>query len=117
MIGPTVRVEPYIMNMFRENITDFWYLEERGWFLNNPSLHDKLIKIIDLGLSKMVFVFSGDFEAHIDYLIQSYYESKNEVQFSDFIIPIVSPIVRMMSSDEEKIPDEAQSDVETKELN
>ena len=111
MIGPTVRVEPYIMNMFRENITDFWYLEERGWFVDNPSLHEKLIKIIDLGLSKMVFVFSGDFEAHIDYLIQSYYESKNEVQFRDFIIPIVVPIVRLNTSgnEEEKDPYELET--------
>ena len=65
---------------FRENITDFWYLEYRSWFVNNPNLHFKLKKIIDFGLAKSVSVISGDFEEHLDTIIESYYESKNELE-------------------------------------
>jgi len=33
-----------------------------------------------LGLSKKVSVSSGDFEEHLDAIINSYYESKNELE-------------------------------------
>ena len=59
---------------FRENITNFWYLEQRSWFVTNPTLHFKLNKIIDFGLAKSVFVASGDFEEHLDMIINSYYQ-------------------------------------------
>lgn len=61
-----------LRNNFRENIINFWYLEERSWFVNNSNLHFKLKKVIDFGLSKKVFVGSGDFEEHLDGIIDSY---------------------------------------------
>jgi hypothetical protein len=61
-------------NKFRENITNFWYLEQRSWFVTNPNLHFKLNKIIDFGLAKSVCVTSGDFEDHLDMIINSYYQ-------------------------------------------
>jgi len=41
-----------LRNNFKENIVNFWYLEERSWFVNSSNLHFKLKKIIDLGLVK-----------------------------------------------------------------
>jgi len=75
----SVRRSP-LWNTFRENITNFWYLEQRTWFVSNPNLHFKLKKIIDFGLAKNVSVVSGDFEEHLDAIINSYYESKNELE-------------------------------------
>lgn len=75
----SIRRSP-LWTTFRENITDFWYLEDRSWFVNNPNLHFKLKKIIDFGLAKSVSVISGDFEEHLDTIIESYYESKNELE-------------------------------------
>lgn len=75
----SIRRSP-LWTTFKENITDFWYLEGRSWFVNNPNLHFKLKKIIDFGLAKSVSVISGDFEEHLDAIINSYYESKNELE-------------------------------------
>lgn len=66
------------MNIMRTSIKDFWYLEERGWFMRNQDLQNKLLNLINFGMSNRVFVFAGDFELHLDYLLSAYYESKNE---------------------------------------
>ena len=75
----SIRRSP-LWTTFKENITDFWYLEDRSWFVNNPNLHFKLKKIIDFGLAKSVSVISGDFEEHLNTIIESYYELKNELE-------------------------------------
>ena len=64
-------------NIMREKIKDFWYLEERGWFIRNPEIQNKLLNVINVGMSHRVFVFAGDLELHLDYLLSRYYESKD----------------------------------------
>jgi hypothetical protein len=62
----------------REFITDFYYIENRRWFVNNIELQNKLLLIIRLGLHNKVFVASGDFDEHLDSILSQYYESKGE---------------------------------------
>lgn len=84
MIQSTM-IAMYNLNMMRNNIIDFWYIEEKRWFLDDIELHHKLIKIMDLGLSTMVFVFAEDFGEHLDNLLYSYYESKTECECNEII--------------------------------
>ena len=84
MIQSTM-IDMYNLNMMRNNIIDFWYIEEMKWFIDDIELHHKLIKLMNLGLSTMVFVFAEDFGEHLDNLLYSYYESKTELGFRDII--------------------------------
>ena len=58
---------------FMENgfIQNFDYLFSRSWFVNNYSLHEKIFKIIMHGKGNIINVFIGNFEEHIDDIINN----------------------------------------------
>jgi hypothetical protein len=54
---------------FNSCVPNFYYLESRGWFVRNQLLQQKLFNLCKLGFGHKVFVTAGDFESHIDYLL------------------------------------------------
>jgi|694.fasta_scaffold11853_9 hypothetical protein len=92
-----ITVDLYILDMFRKNIVDFWYIEEQRFIFDNLDLKNKLERVIELGLEKMVFVFAEDFEEHLNYLLSSYYECKNELQFPKFEINRDERVVKILN--------------------
>jgi len=72
------QLQSRIFSVMRRNIRDFWYLEQRAWFVTNRLLQNKLLKVIGIGYSDSVRIYESDFENHLDDLIASYYESKND---------------------------------------
>lgn len=46
-------------------ITDFYYLRERSWFMQNPELQDLLMNVIHGGIGHLVVVTSPDFKQHL----------------------------------------------------
>lgn len=61
-----------VLKLFRRNVPDFWYLEERGWFMRNSLLQVKLLKCVCFGLTDHLFVVIGDFDETLDKLLQNY---------------------------------------------
>ena len=55
--------------IMRSLVSNFEYLEGRGWFMRNIQLQDKLFKIVSRGLGKNVDAVAGDFPEHLDKLL------------------------------------------------
>lgn len=59
-----------MFTIFRtSNVPDYFYLEERLWFMRDPVIQEKLFQVINLGLGSKVNVTSPDFSEHLDNLI------------------------------------------------
>lgn len=57
---------------FASNVPNFWYLKDRGWFCRNPELQRKLYEVCQRGDGDKVIVVMGDFEDHLNELLQQY---------------------------------------------
>lgn len=56
--------------IMRSLVSNFEYLEGRGWFMRNIQLQDKLFKIVFRGLGQNVDAVAGDFSEHLDKLLR-----------------------------------------------
>lgn len=73
---------PEILNLFRLSLPNFWYLEERSWFMKNSEIQLKLLLVIYLGLKNKILIESGDLSEHLDELIKEYFQNiKNRNKF------------------------------------
>jgi hypothetical protein len=68
------------LETFRNSVMLFWYLEGRSWFMENPELQNKLMRVINLGLGFKVNVTAGNFEEHLDKLITKGLEEQRRVE-------------------------------------
>jgi len=57
------------LDWMEEEVSDFCYLQERSWFMKNPSLQAKLLEVVRLGQGDQVNVFYPEFEWHLDALL------------------------------------------------
>lgn len=64
--------------LLRQFVPNFWYLEERSWFVSNVELQAKLMQVVELGQAQYVQVACGDFEESLDNILCRYEERKGE---------------------------------------
>jgi len=74
---------PKLIRLFNRHVNNFHYLTTRCWFIRNISLQHKLLRIVNLRLGSKVDVLNGDFEIHLDQLIDEYL-----LHFSSLNLPI-----------------------------
>jgi hypothetical protein len=69
----------YLNNVCKNEIPNFKKLMENNWFLLNGSLHKKVILAAQLGIGRHVYTDAGDFEEHLDALIDEYYSNLSDI--------------------------------------
>jgi hypothetical protein len=59
----------YYQRLIDNSVANYHYLLERGWYMEDPKLQLKLIKVVEMGLSTKVNVLADNFSIHLDELI------------------------------------------------
>lgn len=57
------------LEWMEEEVPDFYYLKERSWFMDNPSLQAKLLEVVRRCLGHRVNVVAPEFEEHLNSLL------------------------------------------------
>jgi hypothetical protein len=57
------------LEWMEEDVPAFYYLKERSWFMDNPSLQAKLLEVVRRFLGHRVNVVAPEFEEHLDTLL------------------------------------------------
>lgn len=57
------------LEWMEEDVPDFYYLKERSWFMDNPSLQAKLLEVVRRCLGHRVNVVAPEFEEHLNSLL------------------------------------------------
>jgi hypothetical protein len=80
---------------FEANISDYYYLQERSWFVNNHKLKYLLRVLVDHDFGNLVQVTAGDFEEHLRNLIVETGGSLNNELNRDMLLRIYPNIEDM----------------------
>ena len=52
-----------------QNVSNYFYLLDRGWYIRNPELQAKVLQAVRRGLGPLINTVAGDFEEHLDELL------------------------------------------------
>ena len=80
---------------FEANISDYYYLQEKSWFVNNYKLKYLLQVLVDHDFGNLVQVTAGDFEEHLINLIEETGGNLNNELDRDMLLRIYPNIQYM----------------------